>query len=103
MAGESARRRTARSGEAGFALLVVLWTLVLITLLVAAIGAAGQSEARITTRLRDAEVAREAVDGAVQEAIFRVAAGQWSTGPLVRRLQVGTVMTKSGWRTMPAR
>ena len=83
------RARPAR--EAGFALLIVLWMLVLITLLVGTMTHAGQSEARIAASQRNAAIIRAAVDGAAQEGIFRVAAGQWQPGPAPHRLVIGAV------------
>jgi general secretion pathway protein K len=76
-------------GEGGFALLIVLWTLVLITLLVASMTAAGRSEVQLTASLRDAAIVREAVDGAAEEAIFHLAAGQWTPGPAPYQLRIG--------------
>lgn len=80
------------NADRGFALLIVLWTLVLITLLIASMSAAGRSEARLTTGLRNAEIVREAVDGAVQEAIFRLATRQWDTGPASHKIRVGETL-----------
>ncbi len=69
------RDRTLRDpdlAQRGFALLVVLWTLTLLSLIGVVIGASGRSEARIARNLVDAAEAEAAVDGAVQEAGFRL-------------------------------
>jgi general secretion pathway protein K len=67
------RRRSAplewrRSG--GFALLVVLWTLVLIAFIVAHLTASGRTEMRIAGNLVADAVTEAAADGAIAAAIF---------------------------------
>jgi general secretion pathway protein K len=62
------RRSSHRSG--GFALLIVLWTLVLIAFLVLHLTASGRTEIRIADNLVDNAVAAAAADGAISEAIF---------------------------------
>lgn len=57
-----------RSG--GFALLIVLWTLVLIAFIVAHLTASGRAEIRIAGNLLANAVAEAAADGAISEAIF---------------------------------
>ncbi|MBV9812129.1 MAG: general secretion pathway protein GspK [Acetobacteraceae bacterium] len=71
-AGVPIRRWNAKPGDRGFALLIVLWTLVLITLVVTQLGATGRSEAQLTLNLRDAASTGAAADGAVYEAILHV-------------------------------
>ena len=56
--------------ERGFALLVVLWTVVLLALLVTQLTASGRGEAQLTYNLRAAAVAEAAADGALSEAVF---------------------------------
>jgi general secretion pathway protein K len=56
----------------GFALLVVLWMLVLIAFLVAHLTATGRTEIRIASNLIANSVAQAAADGAVFEAIFNL-------------------------------
>ncbi|WP_158240748.1 general secretion pathway protein GspK [Telmatospirillum siberiense] len=63
-------RRAASS--AGFALLLVLWTLVLLSLVVTHIITAGRGEARIASNLRANAAAEARADGAVYEALFRL-------------------------------
>ena len=70
-------RRTAagRAGlrrERGFALLIVLWTLVLIAFLVLHLTASGRTEIRIADNLVDNAVAAAAADGGITEAIFNL-------------------------------
>lgn len=81
-------RGTAR--ERGFALLVVLWSLSLIALLGTQITAAGHSETRLATNLRNAAVAEAAADGAVFETAFHLLDGSsqgWALESFPRRLK----------------
>jgi general secretion pathway protein K len=57
----------------GFALLIVLWTLVLIAFVVAQVTAAGRTEIRIAGNLAANAAAQAAADGAIYEAIFHLA------------------------------
>ena len=84
------RRRTAvRDG--GFALLIVLWSLVLITLIVTQVTAAGRSEAVLTSNLRRAAALRAETDGAVNLAIFNLLdpASGWSADGATHRTRLG--------------
>jgi general secretion pathway protein K len=56
----------------GFALLIVLWTLVLIAFLVAHITASGRTEVRIAENLAVNAAASAAADGAISAAIFNL-------------------------------
>jgi general secretion pathway protein K len=58
--------------QRGFALLIVLWTLVLISLVVAHLTSTGRSEARIAGNLEKAAVAEAAADGVTFETIYRL-------------------------------
>lgn len=58
--------------DRGFALLLVLWTMVLLSLLVTQMVSAGRTEAQLTSNLRGAAVAEAAADGAVHQAMFRL-------------------------------
>ena len=60
--------RGAAQRERGFALLIVLWTLVLLTLVGTAVTAAGRSEARLALNIRLSAAAEAAADGAIEEA-----------------------------------
>jgi general secretion pathway protein K len=85
----AAGRRKSR----GFALLIVLWTLVLIAFVVAHITASGRSEIRIANNLVDNAVARAAADGAIAAAIFSLSnprpEQRWPLDGAPRRLAVG--------------
>ena len=69
-----ARRRGVRAvawhRSGGFALLIVLWTLVLIAFIVAHLTASGRTEIRIARNLAANAVAEAAADGAISAAIF---------------------------------
>jgi general secretion pathway protein K len=71
---DGGRRRppTARGRDDGFALIIVLWTLVLIAFIVAHITATGRTELRIAQNLVANAVAEAAADGAISEAIFNL-------------------------------
>jgi general secretion pathway protein K len=58
--------------EHGFALLIVLWVLVLISFVTAQITAAGRTELRIAGNLAANAVGQAAADGAVYQAIFNL-------------------------------
>jgi len=60
------------SGDRGFALLIVLWTMTLLALLGTRIAAAGHVEVQLATNLRNAAVAEAAADAAVHEAVFHL-------------------------------
>ena len=66
------RRPTLRPGpaDAGFALLVVLWTLVLVSLLFAILAGASRSDAQLTANLRSAAELEAVADGAIHTALF---------------------------------
>jgi general secretion pathway protein K len=57
--------------ERGFALLIVLWSTVLLTLLVMDITSNGRTETQLAGNLRTNAVLEAAADGAVYDAIFR--------------------------------
>jgi len=63
-------RSLIRRRSGGFALLVVLWTLVLIAFIVAHLTASGRTEVRIAGNLVADAVAEAAADGAIAAAIF---------------------------------
>ncbi|WP_458094233.1 general secretion pathway protein GspK [Roseomonas sp. WA12] len=64
--------RSVQPGERGFALLLVLWTLVLLTLIVSSLVAGGRGEVRLSANLRAAATAEAIADAAIHEAIFRL-------------------------------
>jgi general secretion pathway protein K len=77
----------------GFALLIVLWTLVLIAFFVAHITASGRTEIRIADNLVDNAVAGAAADGAIAAAIFNLSnplpAQRWPLDGAAHELEVG--------------
>lgn len=68
----SARAPANEGRDRGFALLIVLWMLVLTSFLVALIAAGGRTELRITGNLVANEEAAAAADGAIHLAIFNL-------------------------------
>ncbi|MGI4950565.1 MAG: general secretion pathway protein GspK [Janthinobacterium lividum] len=73
-----------RRADRGFALVIVLWALVLLTLIGTQITAAGRSEAVLAANLRAAATAQAEADGWVFETILRLlgqAAGPWPPPP----------------------
>jgi general secretion pathway protein K len=61
--------------QAGFALLIVLWTMALLALVGMQIASSGRSEAQLAGNLRAAAAAGAAADGAVYEAVFHLVDG----------------------------
>ena len=61
--------------DQGFALLIVLWTLVLLALLTAQVTGAGRSVAVMAAALRQSAQLRQAADGAVYETIWHMLDG----------------------------
>jgi hypothetical protein len=77
----------------GFALIIVLWSLVLIAFIVAHLTASGRTETRIAGNLVANAVAQAAADGAVFTALFNLSNAQpeqrWAVDGSVRELVVG--------------
>lgn len=66
--------------DRGFALLIVLWSLVLLSLIMTHILSSGRTEAQLAGNLRNAAVAEAAANGAIQEAVFHLLSagpGSW--------------------------
>jgi general secretion pathway protein K len=75
--------------EQGFALLVVLWTLVLLALLTAQVTGAGRAEAVMASAIRQNAQLQQAADGAVYETIWHMLDGSgdyWPPGAGLRDL-----------------
>ena len=75
--------------QRGFALLLVLWAMVLLSLIGARIAASGRAEAQLAANVRDAAVTEAAADGAVQEAAFHLldpSPARWAAGDAARGL-----------------
>jgi general secretion pathway protein K len=78
--------------DSGFALLLVLWALVLLSLIITQLLAAGRREAQLAGNLRQAAVAETLADSAVQDSIFHLmtgAPGRWATATKVLKLPGG--------------
>lgn len=58
--------------QAGFALLIVLWSLVLLSLILTQVLSSGRSEAQLASNLRASAEAEAVADGAIQNAIFHL-------------------------------
>ena len=77
------------SRDSGFALLLVLWTMALLTLLAAQVTGAGRAETRVAAALRVAAQLRQAADAAVYETIWHMLDGggdYWPPGSAQRVL-----------------
>jgi general secretion pathway protein K len=68
--------------DQGFALLIVLWTLVLLALLAMQITGAGRSEAQLAAALRNGAQLQEAADGAIDETIWHMLDGTGESWPV---------------------
>jgi general secretion pathway protein K len=81
-----------RIGQRGFALLIVLWTLAILSLIGADLVATSRQETRLARNMLDAAAAEAAADGAVQQAIFALLAPpprHWRPDGRVRVLREG--------------
>jgi general secretion pathway protein K len=81
------------NGEHGFALLIVLWALVLIGFLVAHITATGRTELQIASNLKANAVLQAAADGAIYQTIFNLSDPQlerrWRLDGEVHEIRIG--------------
>jgi len=82
-----------RRRSSGFALIIVLWTLVLIAFIVTHLTATGRTEIRIASNLVANAVVQAAADGAIFEAIFNLLGPQpdqrWPVDGKARELTIG--------------
>jgi general secretion pathway protein K len=80
--------------SSGFALIVVLWTLVLIAFIVAHLTSTGRTEIRIASNLVANSVAQAAADGAIFETIFNLSdprpEQRWPIDGSVRQIVIGS-------------
>ena len=80
-------------GARGFALLIVLWMLVLIGLIITHVAAVGRTEIRIAANLVNNAAAEAAAEGAIYEAIFNLADPRsdyrWSADGAIHSLHIG--------------
>jgi general secretion pathway protein K len=100
-------QRRLRDRERGFALLIVLWTLVLIAFVVGQVATSGRIETRIASNLAANAVAQAAADGAIYGAIFHLADPQtdrrWLIDGNIRELVIGdaqialTIEDEANW------
>jgi general secretion pathway protein K len=100
--------REYRSG--GFALIIVLWVLVLVAFIVAHLTASGRTEIRIAGNLVSNAVAEAAADGAITEAIFNLSdpnpEQRWPIDGNPREFAVGdsrvmVLLEDEAWRINP--
>src|ERR1700739_4452457 len=79
----------------GFALIIVLWTLVLIGFIVAHLSASGRTEIRIAGNLVANSASQAAADGAIFETIFNLSDPQpeqrWPVDGTPRQVAVGGI------------
>ena len=81
-----------RRNQTGFALLIVLWSLVLVSLLVTGITSAGRGQLLLASNLRRAAAAEAAADGGVAEAIFYLSdssAAGWLVDGAAHTVRIG--------------
>src|SRR5438309_2067018 len=80
--------------DGGFALIIVLWTLVLIGFIVAHLTASGRTEIRIAGNLVANSASQAAADGAIFEAVFSLSDPQpeqrWPVDGTPRQVIVGS-------------
>lgn len=89
---DTPRMLRAATRPRGFALLIVLWTMVLLALLVSEITAAGRNETELAANLRGSAVAEAAADGAEAIAIFHYldrSRLRWRADGIWHQLRVG--------------
>jgi len=80
--------------QSGLVLMLVLWTIALLALLGTQLVSAGRTELRLVFAMRDAALVRTAADGAVHEAIWRLADGgapHWPADRVPRLTRIGGV------------
>ena len=81
--------------NSGFALIIVLWALVLIAIIVAHLTATGRTEIRIANNIVGNSVAQAGADGAIFEAIFNLSDPQpkqrWPVDGNTREVVIGDV------------
>jgi general secretion pathway protein K len=68
--------------ESGYALLIVLWTMVLLALLAAQVTGAGRAETRTAAALRQSAALEAAADGAIFETIWHMLDGSGQPWPM---------------------
>ena len=84
--------RASPPAQRGFALLIVLWSVVLLALLATGITAAGRSDVQLATNIRRAAAAQQAADAGIAMAVFHVSdapAQAWLADGSTRRVPFG--------------
>jgi general secretion pathway protein K len=80
-------------GQRGFALLIVLWVLVLIAFITAHVTASGRTEIRIAGNLSANAAAQAAADGGIYQAIFNLSdprpERRWALDRAAHEVQIG--------------
>src|SRR5919197_4263300 len=103
--------RPALRTDGGFALIIVLWTLVLIAFIVAQLTAIGRTEIRIAGNIVSNSAAQAAADGAIFEAIFNLSdprpEARWVVDGNARKLAIGNSqvmlwLEDENWRINPS-
>jgi general secretion pathway protein K len=75
--------------QRGFALLIVLWTLGLLSLLIVGLATRARSATSVAGNVRGRAIVEAAADGAVQQAIFQLRGGGWPLGGPSHRIVIG--------------
>jgi len=77
--------------ERGFALIIVLWLIVLAALIVTQVTSLGRREARVAFNLKSSAVAEAAADGAVYETIYHLMRQEpgWAADRTLHRILIG--------------
>jgi general secretion pathway protein K len=97
--------------ESGFALIIVLWTLVLIGFIVAQLTTTGRTEIRIANNIVTNSAAQAAADGAIYEAIFNLSDPEpeqrWPVDGNAREVGIGASkvtiwLEDEAWRINPS-
>ncbi|WP_428390414.1 general secretion pathway protein GspK [Lichenicoccus sp.] len=99
-----------KTRDRGFALLIVLWTLSLLSLLISQLAGSGRQALRLAGNMRMHAALQAAADGAVQEAGFHVAAAgvaHWAADGVAHGLsedgaRIGAQVTNEAGRVNPS-
>ena len=75
--------------QRGFALLIVLWSLGLLSLLIVGLATSARSATSVAGNVRGRAIVEAAADGAVQLAIFQLSGGRWPLGGPLHRIVIG--------------
>lgn len=87
-------RRTTTSGQRGFALLIVLWSVGFLALLGTQIVAGGRADTQLTDNLKRQAELQAAAEGAIQNVVFAMQAardGRFLADGAIREVRIGAV------------